>query len=75
MVIYSVAPPEWTIAGLNSRDQHFYEVIDGIQVEVVPTGENTAQISRVISTNPRDFLNPKVQPGNILFYSLKENQL
>lgn len=72
MVIYSVSPPEWKIAGLNSPYRQFYEVIDGIQVEVVPTGENTAQISRVISTNPRDFLNPKVQPGNILYYSLKD---
>lgn len=71
MVIYSICPPEWTIAGLNPPYQQFYEVIDGIQVEVVPTGKNTAQISRVISTNPQDFLNPKVQPGNILFYSLK----
>lgn len=33
-------------------------------VEQMPDGRN--RIQRIISSNPQDFLNPRMQPGNII---------
>ncbi|HHW06242.1 MAG TPA: hypothetical protein GXX34_01695 [Clostridia bacterium] len=71
MIIYSVMPPEWKLAGFDDQSHRFYEVIDGIQVELAPVGENTVQVARVISTNPQDFLHPQVQPGQVFRYAWK----
>lgn len=68
MLIYSVLPPEVLIAGLEGRSQEFEEIIDGIKVQVEPISENAAIINRVLSTNPQDFLNPKLQPGRLISY-------
>jgi len=75
VIIYSVLPPEWKLADLEDASRRFYESIDGIPVELVPVGENRVRVSRVMSTNPLDFLHPKVQPGLVLSYPWKERFL
>ncbi len=40
--------------------------IDGVQVEVSRYGNSDYQVQRIISTNPYDYLNPKIQPGTII---------
>lgn len=68
MLIYSVIPPELLVAGLENNSKGFEEIIDGVKVQIEPIGENTARINRILSTNPQDFLNPKLQPGQLVSY-------
>ncbi len=68
VLIYSILPPELLIAGLESHSKKFEEVIDGIKVLVEPLEGNTAVISQILSTNPHDFLNSKLQPGRLISY-------
>lgn len=75
MIIYSVMPPEWRLAGLEGVSQRFYDTIDGIPVELLPVGENKVQVFRIISTDPRDFLHPQLQPGRVLMYARREELL
>ncbi len=40
--------------------------IDGVQVQVSCYGSSDYQVQRIISTNPYDYLNPRIQPGTII---------
>jgi len=40
--------------------------VDGIMVQVVQTSTEDIRVERIISTNPADYLNPKIQPGSII---------
>lgn len=71
MLIHSVMPPQLTIEGLGAASQSLEKVIDGTKVTVEPAGENTVRVIRIISTNPQDFLNPRLQPGSLIPYTLK----
>ncbi|EPR13388.1 YlzJ-like family protein [Ruminiclostridium papyrosolvens] len=40
--------------------------IDGVQVQISRYGNSDYQVQRIISTNPYDYLNPRIQPGTII---------
>lgn len=71
MLVYSVMPPQWTLEGFGENYKRIQETIDGVTVELEPAGENAVRIARVISTNPQDYLNPNLQPGRLLSYTIK----
>ncbi|HEX2928013.1 MAG TPA: YlzJ-like family protein [Ruminiclostridium sp.] len=53
--------------GIGKDDLKYSEMnIDGVQVQVSRVGTSDYQVERIISTNPYDFLNPKIQPGTII---------
>ncbi|NLC77206.1 MAG: hypothetical protein GX750_06260 [Clostridia bacterium] len=70
MLVYSVMPPQWTLEGFGADYKRLQKTIDGVQVELEPAGEDVLRITRVISTNPRDFLNPNLQPGRLVINTL-----
>lgn len=37
--------------------------IDGVMVECLHIEKDTFRVERILSTNPRDYLNPHLQPG------------
>lgn len=53
----------------NSQQQstagHLEMSIDGIKVQVSQNNSGI-RVERIISTNPADYLNPKLQPGSII---------
>ncbi|TCP70076.1 YlzJ-like family protein [Baia soyae] len=64
MTHWSILPSDWNDQAEQVYQPHFQEcTIDGIQmvIEILPTGK--AQINRLLSPNPQDYLNPKFQPG------------
>ncbi|MBS3897839.1 MAG: YlzJ-like family protein [Dethiobacter sp.] len=70
----------WTIVPLNivmdGSDLHqptYTEIPwkSGILL-VEETGQNTARVVRLLSTDPADYLEPATQPGKILEYSKKK---
>jgi len=44
------------------------EIINGIPVQILITGEKTARIERILSTDPEDFLKTTCQPGQAVSY-------
>ncbi|SDY48382.1 YlzJ-like family protein [Thermoactinomyces sp. DSM 45892] len=68
MIHWTVLPSNWDESEAGQIYQpHFQEcTINGIQmvIEILPSGK--AQINRLLSPNPQDYLNPKYQPGTEL---------
>ncbi len=63
MILHTVLPIELVLEGLD-QDRRFVEVdIGGVRMQVEPVSAEEATIVRIISTDPRDFLNPSLQPG------------
>jgi len=70
MILYSIVPPEIVFGNFDwceNQKQNYIEVdYCGEKVVVMPLSNNRYMISRVISTSPKAFLNPKLMPGNII---------
>lgn len=66
MIHYTIFPPEWIFMDPhNLPERQIRDVTIGgvaMQVEILKNGE--ARIFRLLSPNPRDYLNPRLQPGN-----------
>lgn len=68
MIHYSIIPPEYVFSTPLNEYQNKAIEIDylGEKVEVIPLENNRYTINRIISTLPRAYLNPKLQPGTII---------
>ena len=70
MIIYSPIPPE--LIWHNAEQERFEvaeEVINGVPVQIMVTGDKQARIERVLSTDPRHFLDASYQPGRQVEYT------
>ena len=38
----------------------------GVKVEAIMTSNNQYVINRILTTSPKDYLNPKLQPGAVI---------
>ena len=69
MVLYSIYPPEVVLAQAETPQRHYFTVeMDGKSF-VLEMVNNQAQIVRLLSPNPRDYWNPKWQPGATFGFS------
>ncbi len=69
MILYTIIPDEFIfenrqedIASTNLKEVDYM----GERVQVMQTEGNRYVISRLISTSPKAYLNPKLQPGAIV---------
>lgn len=62
MILYTVMPLE---AIFQEDEGGGYQdlIIGGVQLEVEQTAPGRGRITRIISTNPQDYLDPRWQPG------------
>lgn len=62
MILYTVMPLE---AIFQEDEGGGYQdlIIEGVQLEVEQTTPGRGRITRIISTNPQDYLDPRWQPG------------
>ena len=67
MILYSIIPSE-IVFGNVEEDYKDLKEIDymGSRVMVSPLSGSRYEIVRIISTSPAVFLNPKLQPGQII---------
>ncbi|PYG87551.1 YlzJ-like protein [Ruminiclostridium sufflavum DSM 19573] len=70
MIIYSIYDKE-VVFGNQGYGEHTnisYSNMDigGVSVQVSKTNNADLRIERILSTNPRDYLNPKLQPGCLI---------
>lgn len=68
MILYSIVPAEIVFAGSSKESGYEYLEIEymGEKVQVSPLTNNQMVIKRVISTSPKAYLNPNLQPGTII---------
>jgi hypothetical protein len=67
-ILYTILPQEVVFAGHEEEGgREFYEVpMQGGSLLLEPLAKNQAKIVRVISSDPRVYLNPNLQPGTII---------
>lgn len=64
MILYTVVPLERVLEGLTPWDKRtFREVsVDGVRLIVEETSPGRGRVVRLLSTDPKDFLDPRYQP-------------
>lgn len=63
-LIWTVMPLEVALQGLEPDLPASVEaVIEGRLMQVLPTGDGMAVVQRLLSSDPRDYLEPRWQPG------------
>lgn len=63
MILYTVLPIETVLEGLEQERQFVDIQLEGLTLTVEPVSLEEAVIVRVISTDPRHYLNPQFSPG------------
>lgn len=65
MILYTIMPIDAVMHNENPVEHNKTRIVqyDNYQLEVSMTNGH-AQVQRIFSTNPRDYLNPKIQPGS-----------
>lgn len=65
MILYSIVPAEVVFQGSLGKDEvkYFEAGYKGERVVVSQITDQSCSISRLLSTNPRVYLNPEFQPG------------
>lgn len=70
MIYYSIYDPSLVFGNQgfnNSTNVSLTDMnINGVMVQVSRSNNQELRVERIISTNPRDYLNPKLQPGSIV---------
>lgn len=68
MILYTVMPIETVLEGLQPEDRRtFRDVpVGGVRLLVEEMSPGSGRIVRLLSTDPRDFLDPRYQPGSCL---------
>lgn len=68
MILYSIIPAEIVFGNTENASKYNFFEIDymGEKVQVSPVTGNQLVINRIISTSPKAYLDPKLQPGTII---------
>ncbi len=71
MILYTIVDPNIVfkneIYDENRANDKFIEVrVNGVMVQTSKSGNSDLKVERIISTNPFDYLNNKIQPGSII---------
>lgn len=66
MIFHSIIP--FDVVFQDDNNDYYSRIIqyDGYQIEVMSTVNGPTHIKRLFSTSPKDYLNPKLQPGSII---------
>ncbi|MBM7581466.1 hypothetical protein JOD02_000289 [Caldicoprobacter guelmensis] len=67
MILHTIVPLQFVFGNFTGQisDARIIEW-NNVKLEVLPAGEQKYQINRILSTNPFDYLNPKLQPGTLI---------
>jgi len=70
VILYSIIPADVVFGnyfGKNADEYSLKEILyEGEKVEVIPMSNNTYKVNRIISTEPKAYLNPKLMPGSVI---------
>ncbi len=74
MVIYTIYPHETVFEAQEEEKRNLFSVDFEGRTFVLEFSNGQAQIVRLISPDPRDYHNPRWQPGTKLSFTLPETQ-
>ncbi len=67
MILYTALPLELILEGYEEFSPKYEEIKkDGQLLLIEPISFNRGKIVRLISSNPQDYMNPSLQPGEII---------
>lgn len=70
MILYSIVPEEIVFGKSAEGMAEVQNAVEmdymGAKVIAVPSGNNQLTIARLISTSPKAYLNPALQPGTVI---------
>lgn len=70
MLLYTPMPLELIMEG-SEKERVYHEVeYNGVRLLVEPMDMTSGKIVRIMSTNPQDYLNSSLSPGNIIRYRI-----
>lgn len=68
MILWSIIPPELILQDIDSPP-NFEEIqCNNIKMLVEKISPTQCKVSRLLTTDPQDYLDPQIQPGSILTY-------
>lgn len=68
MILYTIIPIEIIFQEIQDTRRNTTVIMDymGVKVEAMMTSNNQYVINRILTTSPKDYLNPKLQPGTVI---------
>ncbi len=69
MILYTIMPPDIVFGGFGfyMNNLGFVELeYMGEKIQAIPLSNGEYKIERILSTSPKAYLNPALQPGNII---------
>ena len=70
MVIYTIYPPEVVMQAQKPDERHYFTVDFQGRTFVLELVDGQAQIVRLLSADPGDYLNPSWQPGTKIGFTI-----
>ncbi len=70
MVIYTIYPPETVLEARAEDKRHYFCVEYQGRTFVLELVDGQAQIVRLVSLDPKDYLNPSWQPGTTFGFAV-----
>lgn len=74
MLLYTPLPLELVLEGYDHYRCYKEIEFAGVKLQVEQLDSGRGKITRILSTNPKDFLNPLFQPGNIVSFDVPQIQ-
>lgn len=75
MILWTVMPLDVVFSEPEPAPSYEEVDVDGTKLIVERLSATEAKVTRIISSNPADFLNPNYQPGTRLTYSIVHSAL
>ena len=68
-LLYTPLPLEDILSDETSRSKNFTEVqVEGKTLIIEPVNSYEARVTKLISSDPYDFMDPRFQPGSVIKY-------
>lgn len=68
-MLYTPMPLEIVFQNLGQDDiKMVNQIKNGVPIQIMVSKDGTARIERILSTNPQDYLNAELQPGQVITY-------
>jgi hypothetical protein len=75
MILHTIVDQNLVWARQNDKSEEIIELKwQGVPLEVIKKDEKTVVINRIISTDLKDYLDPNLQPGMEIAYTLESRE-
>jgi hypothetical protein len=70
MIMYTPLPLEAVLEGMEDMKDDLSEIsLNGVRLQVKMLSQNEAQVVRLISPDPQQYLNPAYAPGSYIHFN------